>query len=46
MNEAITLDQPRPIIHTIHAPSAVKEVLTELELGNHCGKICIFLDSS
>jgi hypothetical protein len=46
MNEAITLDQPRPIVHTIYASSAVKEALTELELGNHYGKICIFLDSS
>lgn len=46
MNQAITLNQLHPIVHKIYPFSAVKEALTELEQGNHYGKICISLDPS
>jgi NADPH:quinone reductase-like Zn-dependent oxidoreductase len=46
MNQAITLKQLHPIVHKIYPSSAVKEALTELEQGNHYGKICISLDPS
>jgi D-arabinose 1-dehydrogenase-like Zn-dependent alcohol dehydrogenase len=46
MNQAITLIQIHPIVHKIYSSSAVKEALTELEQGNHYGKICISLDPS
>ena len=41
MNQAITLTQRHPIVHKIYPSSAIKEALTELEQGNHYGKICI-----
>jgi NADPH:quinone reductase-like Zn-dependent oxidoreductase len=46
MNQAMTLSQLHPILHKIYPSSAIKEALTELEQGNHYGKICISLDSS
>ena len=46
MNKAISLNQLHPIVHKIYPPSAVAEALTELEQGNHYGKICISLDPS
>jgi NADPH:quinone reductase-like Zn-dependent oxidoreductase len=46
MNQGITLNRLHPIVHQIYPSSAVKEALTELEQGNHYGKICISLDPS
>ena len=46
MNQAITLNELHPIVHKIYPSSDVKEALTELEQGNHYGKICISLDPS
>lgn len=44
MNQAISDNQLHPIIHKIYPSSAIKQGLTELEQGNHYGKICISLD--
>jgi NADPH:quinone reductase-like Zn-dependent oxidoreductase len=46
MNQGITLNRLHPIVQQIYPSSAVKEALTELEQGNHYGKICISLDPS
>ena len=44
MNQAITRTQLHPLVHKIYPSSAIKEALTELDQGNHYGKICISAD--
>jgi NADPH:quinone reductase-like Zn-dependent oxidoreductase len=46
MNQAIILNQLHPIVLQIYPSAAVKEALTELEQGNHYGKICISMSPS